>query len=103
MASALTNDQLLRLARHGAQARILELRNEIAAIERAFPDLTGGRQGGRAKGRGRAADGATATASGEDDASRKTGGRRGWNAAQRKAAADRMKNYWAQRKATKKR
>jgi hypothetical protein len=35
----LTADQLNALARHGAQARINELQQEIAAIEREFPGL----------------------------------------------------------------
>lgn len=80
MAARLTPAQLLRLARQGAAAVVQELRDEIASIERAFPGL--GRQ---KRGRGPAGDGP-----------RKR--RRGWNAAQRKAAADRMKAYWAKRR-----
>jgi len=41
----LTADQLKGLARHGAQARINEPQQEIAAIERAFPDLRSKRRG----------------------------------------------------------
>jgi hypothetical protein len=104
LASSLSQDQLLRLARHGAEARISELRNEIAAIQSAFPDLggTAGRSGRKqnttATSAASAADSGDAPSSGERSGS----GRRSWNAAQRKAAADRMKSYWAKRKAGKK-
>jgi hypothetical protein len=90
MATALSNDQLLRLARPGASARIAELRAEIAAIEAAFPDLA--RDSG---GRARKSGSASLEAGGGEV--RRTG-RRGWNAAQRKAAADRMRAYWAKRR-----
>ena len=89
---ALSQEQLNALARHGAQARIDELRQEIAAIERAFPQLRR-RRGGRPR--------KQATAERPTTASQPTGRRRrtrGWSAAQRKAAADRMKAYWAKRK-----
>lgn len=39
----LTREELQRLARLGAKARLEELRREEAAIRRAFPDLFGGR------------------------------------------------------------
>jgi hypothetical protein len=56
-----------------------ELQAEIASIRATFPGLVGGaRAGGRGRGKS---------------------GRRGWNAAQRRAAARRMKAYWAKRKA----
>jgi hypothetical protein len=93
---ALKRDQLLRLARHGAAARLAELRTEIASILRAFPGIgSGGGQGartGRTRRRStvrseRATAGATRR------------GRRSWNATQRRAAAARMKAYWAKRKA----
>jgi hypothetical protein len=74
---SLSNSQLHQLARQGAVNRIAELRTEIASIERAFPKTAGQR-----------------AVSG-----RRKPGRRGWNPAQRKAAALRMKKYWAARKA----
>ncbi len=79
--------QLLKLARAGAEARLAELRSEIEFIHRSFPDL---RQGARpAVGPKRAAT------------RRRRAGVRGWSAAQRKEAADRMRKYWAARKAAK--
>jgi hypothetical protein len=67
-------DTLLRL---GAAARIRELEAEIARLE-AF---AGTRSAGRR----------AATAGGGRP-------RRRWSSAQRKAAADRMRKYWASRK-----
>jgi hypothetical protein len=43
----LTRSELQRLARLGAKSRLEELRQEEAAIRRAFPDLFGGGGGGR--------------------------------------------------------
>ena len=77
----LSRSELQRLARLGAKARLEELREEEAAIRRAFPDLVRGRQaapGGRASG--------------------KTRRRRGMSAAARKAVSERMKKYWASRR-----
>jgi hypothetical protein len=91
---ALDRDQLRRLARLGAQARITELRREITAIERAFPDVREGRENGPRKG-GQAGRRARPS---KRSSSRKPK----WSAAQRKAAADRMKAYWAKRKGGKK-
>jgi hypothetical protein len=104
LASSLSQDQLLRLARHGAQARISELRNEITAIQRAFPDI-GGSEGRRGRKQNTVATSAASAADSGDAPSsdgRSGSGRRSWNAAQRKAAAERMKSYWAKRKAGKK-
>jgi hypothetical protein len=83
MANGLTRDQLLRLARLGAVKRLEELRAEVRAIEALI---------------------------GKGNAAAAPGGRRGprkrrrpkWSAAQRKAAADRMRAYWASRKAKRK-
>lgn len=41
MAKALSMAQLKQLAAHGARARLAELRAEIAAITRAFPEVVG--------------------------------------------------------------
>ena len=84
----LNRDQLQRLARLGAQARLEELRREEAAIRAAFPDLFGGR--------GRTRGSAAPTAAG--------GGRRrrrGMSAAARKAVSERMRKYWAERRKAK--
>lgn len=84
--SDLNRDQLQRLARLGAQARLVELRQEEAAIRAAFPDLFGGR------GRGRKAAAAA-------PAGRRR--RRGMSAAGRKAVSERMRKYWADRRKAK--
>ena len=96
--ASLSQDQLLRLARHGAAARIAELRDEIAAIEQAFPELRRGGRGQKRAARGAAQQGQSAAA----DRGSSRSGRRGWSAAQRKAAADRMRAYWAKRKGSRK-
>ena len=80
----LNQEQLRRLARLGAVARLEQLRQEEAAIRTEFPELFG---------RGRREDGATRPA-------RETGKRRRMSAAARKAVSERMRKYWAeQRKA----
>jgi hypothetical protein len=83
---ALNRTKLLKLARAGAAARLAELQAEIDDIRRSFPDLRSARS---TRSRGNRASGRT----------RRT---RGWTAAQRKAAAERMRKYWASRKAGKK-
>ena len=83
--SDLNRDQLQRLARLGAQARLAELKTEEAAIRAAFPDLFGGR--GR---KGAAAPAGT-----------RRRRRRGMSAAARKAVSERMRKYWAERRKAK--
>jgi hypothetical protein len=103
LASSLTRDQLLQLAHHGARARLTELRTEIAAIERAFPELHSARPGRPRRQSSQPSYGSEAqTAATARDQSSPGSTRRVWSAAQRKAAADRMKSYWAKRKASKK-
>ena len=87
MSHTLSRAELLKLARAGAEARIGQLRQEIDAIYRAFPDL-------------RSRRGPTSATSAEATTRRKPGVR-GWTAAQRKAAADRMKKYWVARRGKK--
>jgi hypothetical protein len=94
---ALSQEQLNALAKHGAQSRINELRQEIAAIEHAFPQLRA-RRGGRPRKQASATE-PSAPANQSSPARRRS---RGWSASQRKAAADRMKAYWAKRKAGRK-
>jgi hypothetical protein len=77
----LSRSELQRLARLGARARLEELRQEEAAIRRAFPDLV--------RGRPAAAGGGP---------SGKIRRRRGMSAAARKAVSERMKKYWAARR-----
>ena len=79
----LTREELHRLARLGAKARLDELRREEAAIRRAFPDLLG--SGRPAAGRGTAAR-----------------RRKPMSDAARKEVSERMKRYWAARNKAKK-
>jgi hypothetical protein len=80
MRTSLSTSQLHQLACQGALNRIAELEAEISAIEAAFKPGKAGKRRGR----------------------RRKPGRRGWSPAQRRAAALRMKKYWAARKSAKK-
>ena len=82
----LNQEQLRRLARLGAVARLEQLREEESAIRAEFPELFGGRRG---NGKVRPARKGT----------RKR--RRPMNAAQRKAVSERMRKYWAERRKAK--
>ena len=82
----LNTEQLRRLARLGAVARLEQLRQEEAAIRAEFPELFGrGRQGAPD------AIAAAAPASGRTR-------RRKMSAAARKAVSERMRKYWAERR-----
>ena len=80
----LNPEQLRRLARLGAVARLEQLRQEEASIRAEFPELFGGRRGS-----GRAA--------GKEPRARKRR-RRSMTAAQRKEISVRMRKYWAGRR-----
>ena len=84
----LSQEQLRRLARLGARARLEQLRQEEAAIRAAFPELFGRRRK-KAAGDGHAA------------ASRTRRRRRAMSAAGRKAVSERMRKYWAERRKAK--
>jgi hypothetical protein len=84
----LSRQELQRLARLGARARLEELRVEEAAIRRAFPDLF---RGGRGRSQASAASQNAAPA-------RRRRSRSRMSAAARKAVSDRMKKYWAERR-----
>jgi hypothetical protein len=94
----LNQEQLRRLARLGAMARLDQLRQEEQAIRAEFPELFGrGRRAesetpGTRRPRG---NGAAPKASG------RTRRRRGMSAAQRKAVSERMRKYWAERRKAK--
>ena len=90
----LSQDELRRLARLGAQARLEQLQREEAAIRAAFPDVLGR---GRGRRRGGRRPGRPAAGQGTDGSSR----RRGMSAAARKAVSLRMKKYWAERRKAK--
>jgi hypothetical protein len=78
----LNQEQLRRLARLGAVARLEQLREEEAAIRAEFPELFGGRRGnGQVK-----------------ESSPKKRRRPAMSAAQRKEVSERMRTYWAERR-----
>jgi uncharacterized protein (UPF0335 family) len=80
----LNQEQLRRLARLGAVARLEQLKEEEAAIRAEFPELFGGRRG-----TGRAA---------REPVARKRRRRPEMTAAQRKEVSERMRKYWAERR-----
>ena len=82
--ASLSQEQLRRLARLGATARLEQLRQEEAAIRAEFPELFGRRRKG--------ADGSAAGAGRR---------RRGMSVAARKLVSERMRKYWAERRKTK--
>lgn len=82
MAVSLNRREMHRLARVGAQARLVELERERALILRAFPGLEASRPG----------------SSPETTAASRPRRRRGMSAAQRKAVSLRMRKYWAARR-----
>jgi hypothetical protein len=82
----LSREELQRLARLGARARLEELRSEEAAIRRAFPDMF--RTGASPSG---ATDETVA-------ASPRRRRRSRMSAAARKAVSERMKKYWAEQR-----
>jgi len=81
----LTADRLRELARVGAEEALRQLRAEIIAIERAFPELklTKGRRALR------------------QSIKQATSRTRQMSAAARKAVSVRMKRYWAERRKAK--
>jgi hypothetical protein len=89
--ASLSQDQLRRLARLGATARLEQLRQEEAAIRAEFPDLFGRRRKGPsgAAGTGQAGGGAAQRV------------RAAMSAAGRKAVSERMRKYWAERRKAK--
>lgn len=88
----LNPEQLRRLARLGAMARLEQLRAEESAIRAEFPELFGGRRSAAADGPGEKAP-----------RKRRIRRRRGTSTMSeeaRKAASDRMLKYWAERRKT---
>ena len=88
----LNTEQLRRLARLGAIARLEQLQQEEAAIRAEFPELFGRGRGGAAKG--------TAAAAAKTGRGRRRGRSR-MSAAARKAVSERMRKYWAERRKAK--
>lgn len=83
--ASLNQEQLRRLARLGAVARLEQLRQEEAAIRAEFPELFG-------RGRREAAP---------EPATRASRARRRMSAEGRKAVSERMRKYWAERRKSK--
>ena len=84
----LTQEQLRRLARLGAVARLEQLRQEGSAIRAEFPELFGlGRQRQR-----------NSPAVVAQPPARRRRRRKPMTAAQKKAVSERMRKYWAERK-----
>jgi len=83
----LNAEQLRRLARLGAMARLEQLREEESAIRGEFPELFG-----RGRQKGTPAAGAT---------TRRRRKKRTMSAAGRQAVSERMKRYWAERRKAK--
>ncbi len=83
---------ILELARKGAQHRLAELQAEIVALKRDFPGLA------------ERAGAALGTTVGKTEADVKRVVRRGrtMSAAARRAVSERMKKYWAARRAGRK-
>jgi hypothetical protein len=86
----LNREQLRRLARLGAIARLEQLQQEQAAIRSEFPELFG---------RGRREDGAAASAPAAGKPRRRR--RQPMSADGRKAVSERMRKYWAERRKAK--
>jgi hypothetical protein len=90
--ASIAREELLRLARSGAVSRLKELNAERDSIYSVFPDLK--------EGTARAKASAPPKASAPKAAARSGGqANRAWSAAARKAVSERMKRYWAARRA----
>jgi FAD/FMN-containing dehydrogenase len=86
------SSHFLELARKGAEHRYQELKAELATLKRTFPNL--GERAGRALG-----DAVNTAERTVNDVARR---RRRMSAAARRAVSERMKRYWAARRAGKK-
>lgn len=86
----LNREELRRLAQLGALARLVQLREEEAAIRAEFPELFG---------RGRKENAASAASAPAAGKSRRR--RRSMSAAARKKVSERMRKFWAERRKAK--
>jgi hypothetical protein len=98
VANELSREQLQRLARLGASARLVELEAERLAILRAFPGLSA--QVARQAPAGAKASGSEAPPAAAVPAKKALRRRKKMSAEQRKAASDRMRKFWAERRKT---
>jgi hypothetical protein len=90
VAKRIAQAELRELALVGARARLLTLRTEIASLVRLFPEL----------GRGSLVTGGGADL-GVTKRRKKPGRKHPMSAAERKAVSERMRKYWAERRAAK--
>jgi len=88
MAATLDRQEMYRLARMGAEARLRALEQERAQILRSFPGLKAGGS-------------APASAQGSSVGAAPVRRRRQMSAAERKSVSLRMKRYWAERRKAK--
>jgi hypothetical protein len=88
VAKRIAQAELRELALVGARARLMTLRTEIASLVRLFPEL----------GRGSLVKGADL---GVTKRRKKPGRKHPMSAAERKAVSERMRKYWAERRAAK--
>jgi len=91
VAKRLSEQEILRLARLGALARLRELEEEAKAIRRMFPGL-------KFPGFKAVPEGAAPAPKPERKARGRKGGGGHMSPEARKAAAERMKAYWARKK-----
>ena len=95
----LNQEQLRRLARLGAMARLQELQAEQAAIRAEFPELFGRGGGRQGAGGGGRHDGAAGRREGARKRRRRA--QPAMSAEARKAVSVRMRKYWAERRKAK--
>ena len=89
MAKVMSTEDMRRLARLGAAARIVELQSELASLRAAFPGL------GTPRGRKPAA---AVAAVAEEAAPTRRRRRSRMSPANRRAVSVRMKKYWAEKR-----
>jgi hypothetical protein len=99
----LSDEQLRRLARLGAVARLEQIKDEEAAIRAEFPELFGGSAAASGRGRGRRGRRGRppASESAGAPAARRRAGRPAMSEAQKRAVSVLMKKYWAERRKAK--
>jgi len=93
VAKRIAQAELRALALVGARAKVTVLRAEIASLVRSFPELARGSQG---RSSGDAVEDGSKRRRG-----RKPGRKRPMSAEERKAVSERMRKYWAARRAAK--
>ena len=87
MAKKIADSELRRLALPGARARLGALQAEMASLLATFPELRGAK---------------ASAAEGSPLKRKKPGRKHPMSAAEKKAVSERMRKYWAERKAGRK-